>query len=360
MDYNYMAVQLRGEYREVFEKTEVYGVFSEVDTDIQDDRMMNLFDLLMTAQSEGKPVEKIVGPDMEKFCKEYYRSYDRRERMRRFLVDLYRLMRMLFILELVDLFCQDEMTDLFHAQSDILPYLGGIGLSLILTMVADLFVRPMIFRLHIKPMVYYFGFLLLWVAAIALCVWLTDGMILEIPLFPILLVSGIYVMVYLVVRSVWRYRRYGSIRRPRSEAEEFERSAERASIRQLMLDTMLKRYKKKNQRLQKKGKKGLTPGEYTEQVRTEHKKLQHSWKWGILIFAAIIVPAVVSVAVSSTLWDTVLFTLVLLVIEGGIYWFTFKIERKNNQIRKDILDVCDSEGISVVEYAMKKADRGIG
>lgn len=353
MDYTYMKEQLRDGYREVFEKAELYGVFSEVDMDIQDDMMMNLFDLLLTAQAEEKPVEKIVGPDIERFCKDYFQNYDRRERIKRFPVNLYRLMRVVFILELMDLFCMEEAVDLFHAQSDVVPYLGGFVISLIFTMIADIFIRPMIFRFRIKPAFYYIGALFCWVGAVALCVWLTDGMVLGIPMFPILLVSGIYDVVYLTVRSVWRYRHYGSIFRPHSEIKEYARSAQRASMEQLMLDTMIKKYKYKNKRLEKKGKKGLTPGEYTEQVRGEYEKLRHSWKWGILIFAALIIPAIVYTAASSTLWDTILFALVLLVIEGVIYWFIFKTERDNNQIRKDILDACDSEGISVVEYAMR-------
>lgn len=354
MDFTYMTEQLRGEYREIFEKTELYGTFSEVNAEVQDDLMMNLFDLLLTAQEEEKPVEKIIGSDMEKFCKEYFQNYDWRERMRYFPANLYRLTRAIFILELLDYFCLEENVDLFQAQSNITPYLGGFGLSLIFTMMVDIFIRPMIFRLKIKPYLYYVGFLLVWAGTIALCIRLTDGMVLGIPMFPILLVSGIYNLIYLMIRSVWRYRHYGSIRRPHSEAREFERSAEKASMEQIMLDMMVKKYKSKNRRLEKKGKKGLTPGEYTEQVRGEYEKLRHSWIWGLLIFAAVILPSIIFTALSSTLWDTVLFALVIIVVESGIYWFIFSTERNNNQIRKDILDACEDEGISVIEYAIRK------
>ena len=52
MEYTYMTERLRGEYREVFEKTELYGTFSEVNTEVQEDLMLNLYDLLLTAQQE--------------------------------------------------------------------------------------------------------------------------------------------------------------------------------------------------------------------------------------------------------------------------------------------------------------------
>lgn len=354
MDYSYMTEQLRDEYQEVFEKTELYGVISEVNTEVQDELMINLFDLLLTAQTEGKPVEKIVGSDMERFCKEYFQNYNWKERMKYFPVEIYRFMRAVFILELIDLFLLEENMDLLHAQSDITPYIGGFGLSLVFTMIVDVFVRPVMFRLRIKPVFYYLGILVFWAAAIAICILLTDDLVFAIPMFPILMVSGTYVILYLIVRSVWRYRRYGSIRRPRSETKDFERAIKRESQEMIMLDLMLKKYQKKNKSLEKKGKKGLTPGEYTRQVWVEYEKVKRSWKWGILIFAVIIVSAVIPTALTSTFWDTVLYALILCVIESGIYCFIFKIERENNQARKDILDACDREGISVIEYAMRK------
>ena len=121
MDYSYMTEQLRDEYQEVFEKTELYGVISEVNTEVQDELMINLFDLLLTAQTEGKPVEKIVGSDMERFCKEYFQNYNWKKRMKYFPVEIYRFMRAVFILELIDLFLLEENMDLLHAQSDITP-----------------------------------------------------------------------------------------------------------------------------------------------------------------------------------------------------------------------------------------------
>ena len=65
-----MAEKLQGDYRLVFEKADMYSTVSgSGDQNIEDDRLMNLFDLLIEAQHEGKPVEKIVGNDIEAFCK---------------------------------------------------------------------------------------------------------------------------------------------------------------------------------------------------------------------------------------------------------------------------------------------------
>lgn len=354
MNYEYMAGQLNGDYRDVFEKTELYGMIRSIDSDVQDDLMMNLFDLLLTAQTNNKPVQKVVGADIEKFCRDYFPNYNTRERMRGLPARLYQSMCFIFLMELLDFFLIDENVDLFHARTDLTPYLGGIACSLLFTIIADTFVRPLIFRLRIRPIFYYAGLLALFGAMIWAGITLTDGMSLHIPMFLILLVSGIYIAVYLVIRSVWRYRHGESIFRYKTETKDFDQINKNNALKQLMLDTMLKKYKNQNQRLEKKNKAKLTPHEFTEKVRADYRRAQHSWKWILWIFAALIAAAIIPTACTSTIPDTILFALILLVIEGWICQWVLRSEQNNNQLRKEILDACDEEGISVVEYAMRQ------
>lgn len=353
MNYEYMTEQLNGDYREVFEKTELYGIIKSVDSNVQDDLMMNLFDLLLTAQTNNKPVQKVVGPDIEKFCRDYFQNYNIRERIKGFPARLYQFMRFIFLIELVSFFFMEENVDLAHAQTNLTPYLSGIGCSLLFTMIVDVFVRPLIFRLRIKPIFYYIGLLLLFSVLIGVSVPLTDGMIIHIPMFVILLVSGIYVAIYLVFRSVWRYQQGEKIFRQKTETKDFDQSNKNKTLEQLMIDTMLKQYKRKNRRLEKKGKEGLTPSEFTEKIRNDYRKAQHSWIWMLLTSSTIVVIAIIQTALTSTIPDTILFSLFLFFIEGAIYWAFLRSEQNNNQIRKKILDACDAEGISVVEYAMR-------
>lgn len=353
MNYLYMAEQLNGDYRDVFEKTELYGMVKQVNSDVQDDLMMNLFDLLLTAQANNKPIQKVVGPDVEKFCRDYFQNYNIRERMKIFPARLYQFMRFIFIFELLTFFLMDEHVDLAHAHSDLTPYLFGVGCSLLLTMIADVFVRPLIFRFRIKPILYYIGLLIFFIALIVIGSILTDGMMLYIPMFLILLVSGIYVAIYLVLRSVWRYQHGEKIFLPKKSTEDFDQFNKNKTLEQVMLDSIVKEYKRKNRRLEKKGEQGLTPGDFTETVRADYKRATHSWKWMLLVFSLIIALAIVQTALTSTIPDTILFTVVLLFIEGAIYWFLLRSAQNNNQIRKEILDTCDAEGISVIEYAMR-------
>ena len=68
-----MAAQLEGEYKTIFEKADMYGTLEKCsDENIRDDKMMNLYDLLLQAQIDKTPVSKIIGEDIEEFCKSYF------------------------------------------------------------------------------------------------------------------------------------------------------------------------------------------------------------------------------------------------------------------------------------------------
>ncbi len=49
-----MAEQLKGRYREVFERADLYGTLNGFEQEVLEDKLMNLYDLLMEAQHEEK------------------------------------------------------------------------------------------------------------------------------------------------------------------------------------------------------------------------------------------------------------------------------------------------------------------
>ena len=60
-----MAAQLRGEYKTVFEKADMYGALENSgDESNNDDKMMNLYDILMQAQEDNVP-EVLYSPHLK-------------------------------------------------------------------------------------------------------------------------------------------------------------------------------------------------------------------------------------------------------------------------------------------------------
>ena len=90
MNYEAMRSKLRGEYSDVLERAEIYGIAKNINSEVQDEMMMNLFDILLSSQEDNKPVEKIVGNDMEKFLEDYYEGYTIGERLKMIPKELFR------------------------------------------------------------------------------------------------------------------------------------------------------------------------------------------------------------------------------------------------------------------------------
>ena len=67
-----MAQQLSGEYRKVFEKADMYSMISDETSENVDDKMMYLYDILLEAEKENRPIQKIIGDDVEAFCNAFF------------------------------------------------------------------------------------------------------------------------------------------------------------------------------------------------------------------------------------------------------------------------------------------------
>ena len=68
MNLETMKSQFSGDYRTAFDGAYKYGLTQSFPVAYFDEKMAELYDLLLTAQTDGKPAEKIVGTDIETFC----------------------------------------------------------------------------------------------------------------------------------------------------------------------------------------------------------------------------------------------------------------------------------------------------
>ena len=67
--------KLEGEYMDAFKQIDHYVSAERIDEDTQEEYMGALLDVFLLAQQEGKPVSKIVGTDMERFCKSFCEDF---------------------------------------------------------------------------------------------------------------------------------------------------------------------------------------------------------------------------------------------------------------------------------------------
>lgn len=64
-DYILLQDRLKGEYKDAFQKVQMYSTSNLIGEDTESELMMELLDHMLMAQEEGKPVSTIVGDDIE-------------------------------------------------------------------------------------------------------------------------------------------------------------------------------------------------------------------------------------------------------------------------------------------------------
>lgn len=350
-----MAALLKGEYKKAFEKIDLYGSINNVNVDVYEDRILNLYDMFTEAQNQDKPVEKIIGKDIEAFCKEYFKVPEKNYTFIKVLGRIAYLSVIFFIVSIIELLWQlGEGKTLTEMKVDMVPFFVGVGIGLVLLVLCQFATKNMIFKNDkIKPIFYYMFVLIFIVVGVFVVNRAFDDYAVSLPLMPVLIVSGIYTLLYYGIRAIVRYKTTGRIsklsKEDKAERKEFDDEvAFRAGVKQ-SAETMAERYTKLRD---KKAKKGIeyTYKEFTKVIVDEAK---HS---GITKFIIILicVACVVISTVKSFMSEGIMVAATLFGMLGIIQFFVARFMLKIlDQVYRENLHVlkeCEERGIDVIEY----------
>ncbi|MBO5484560.1 MAG: DUF1048 domain-containing protein [Lachnospiraceae bacterium] len=352
INYVILKEELEGEYKQVFDKVEVYSSVRNIDSKTDEEMMMNLLDMMLTAQKEGKPVEKIVGKDIETFCKQYFQDYDWKNRLQEIPKKIYGMMWVIFVLCLINLFAKmgEEGFHLLTATMDVAAYFVGLfgGFFIILL---NCLVRPFLFRWkRLSSVMYSWLVIIVFLVLIAGGFFLLEDRELNVHLFPLALLSGFYVFFYIIIRAILRYQSYGSVRKPKEPFEQSMGESLMERVEQQMPLELVKRYEKKNRRLTRQGKEPVTPQDYTEKLRKESiatLKLDQGIMIVIILFC---VGMGTFECIHSDVINGVILGSILLLCEIPVIMFLCFLNR-GMKTRLDILKKCEKQGITILEYA---------
>lgn len=101
--YSFYADKLSGEYREVFRQIEMYINMNYIDDVTKEEYLSKLLDIFQTGQSKGKPVQKITGKNIERFCETFCPNYGLKNRVLNFLDRIKGLVWIMFFITLTDI-----------------------------------------------------------------------------------------------------------------------------------------------------------------------------------------------------------------------------------------------------------------
>ena len=353
-----MADQLTGNYKTVFEKADMYCLIEAGSTEEAEEKIMNLYDLLLQAQEENKPVEKIIGNNLEAFCKEYFAPIEEaKKKWYVFLTEgLYRIFKIIFIWSIIWIFPFEGPHFGLDTKQNISIYILGIILGLGVLFFSSYFFKPLIFKSKkIKPVFLSFLILILFAGGVILMTFVSDYIIFEVKTSFLIVLSLSYVLIYLFLRSLYRYHKFGTIRKDSKEVIKskkelkkqmkfFNKEVSHASMKKTIAKALAKRF----ETLQKK--KQLTFSEFADKIRREQKQSKIVDLLLLLFFIAIILAPTIMEIIHSNLLEGLIFGTILTAVEVPIYLFFTKTTDKNYDYMVEILESCEKENIDLLEY----------
>ncbi len=329
--YLFYKDQLQGKYKDVFDQVELYVNSENIDALTCEDRLGSLLDILLSAQEAGKPVEKVVGNNIEKFCKTFCSDLGIRNKIWHTLDILKNIAVIELIFAFFDLLCADWSGNDFWSiisTANTSGYIFAFIACALIGYITNFVVRFFMFKSKklninlLKSIV-----LCMTMASFIACFGILSSDKLNFftcPLWAVLLASSAYLVFYFIVN------RKRSIEKKRPKVKFFDVVNEQTRVD--LDQVMEKRYNALNKRNIKKGRGELS---FRDFLDNEEKECDKSDKMDWLFYATPIVLTVVALFVSDfdSMFDMLLYIAMSLVINYVVMHFFFKIS-KNATVQK--------------------------
>ena len=347
MNLETMKSQFSGDYRTAFDGAYKYGLTQRFPASYFDEKMAELYDLLLTAQTDGKPAEKIVGTNIETFCKDYFSDFEPENRLVGSLKSLFGIACVCVFIGLVDWLCAEETLPFGEFRLNGSPILCGLGSGAVLAVLFRL-VQPLVMKTKkISAGAWAVIYCAMFVAAVTAATILMQGKSISLPGAPLLIGSAAYVVLYLLVSAVLRYRKTGSFVVKKQEnpyKDSYYRNLEDKDIRRIIEKQWLKRYRK----LSKRGK----TTEATFRSEIDHlQKINDIMQW---VFAGccvlITVGSTIGVAQDTDLPNTLWFFCITGAVIFGVWWIFRKADKANSVQRMHILADAEASGMTLPAF----------
>ncbi|MBR5514008.1 MAG: DUF1048 domain-containing protein [Ruminococcus sp.] len=332
--------KLNPEYREVFKTVSEYVNSNNMDEMRTEETLSEVMDTFLAAQEAGKPVEKVVGKDLQKFCE----SLCSEKGVKTFLLGFIETLDFCFgiytVLNLIDLISMifdisdGEKINFFtyRSKTDLLPFLCGYIIFIIASYTAKYFRKKYMFTSIIKYKlisIFIFAFSLVFCFAF-ICFLLEDYNSENTYLWIGLLVSAVYLIFYrIITKDKRRFMKENCI-----TFNEFLGISE--TFKNDMEEMEMKRFERLNKRNPKKGKPELT----FEQFLDFEEKNCNNWdkKPPFYIALAMGFPVIVTVILrlmngfeqTSDMW---FFFFILLAVESLLMFGIYKAGKSGSNAR---------------------------
>ena len=324
--YLFYKDKLQGEYKTVFDQVEIYVTAQNIDELTCEDRLGSLLDMLLSAQEAGRPVQKVVGSNLEQFCKSFCSDMGARNRVWHFLDTLKTIAFVELMCAVIDLWGADWAGMDFWSLLSTTNASGlvfGFAACALIGYITNLVVQRLMFKTKklnmnlLKCIVYFMTGVSF--AAVFGILSADQLNFFPCPLWAILMVSAVYLVVYYILNL----KRSSEYKQPKVKFSDLV--AEQSTLN---LDSFMeKRYQTLNKRSIKKGRGALSMRDFLD---NEEKECDKSDSLGWLFYGTPIV--LTGLGLLTTEFDTTFDMVLYLVLMLGIYFlfmhFSFKSTKK--------------------------------
>lgn len=349
-----MANLLKGEYKEAFTKIDMYGSMGNVDMEIYEDRIMNLYDMFVEAQEEGKPVEKIIGKDIEGFCKAYYNCREEKKWYVDVAKRICNIMTILFVYCLLEmLWVREDKIVFFEDNINIMPIVVGLIVGTILVVLGKLINKQVTFKKEkVNPALYSILLLVVFVVGVLFAPAFKDDINISLPFGITTIISGVITGIYLLTIIIIKIVNRDKIKLAKEERAQRKEALDEIEFRAGIKDVaegMVTRFEKKLKKYEKKGN-AYTYEDFIQSIR---KEIKDEKQYNIVVGAILIIWAGISVVRCFFVAEPIpmiVFTVLLIVAEVFIYKWFVKFNKEQTLSYEIILGDCEKKNITVDEY----------
>lgn len=330
--YIFYTDKLQGEYRETFDRVNMYVGTQGIDDDTREEHMGQLLDMMLSAQESGKPVKKVVGNDVEAFCKAFCSEFSWNNRVLNILDTLRSLVvgLLLFcvidLLNLFSLWLDGTAVNVWKAtiSPDLCGYLLGMVVCFTAGTISNVLVRMFMFRTNRFSM----GVLRVVSCAVAAAGFVGSLVLIfgnkytvAIPLWIVLGISAAYLVGYrLCNRKRIQERKRQKVTFGDMVNEE---------ICKTMPETLRKRFEKINRRRVRRGKEAFTLVEYLDWEEARLLKEARFEKFFFPLFPLVIIACCLPhVEFEDGLWDFAFYLGIMLVLEYALFMALWRCSKK--------------------------------
>lgn len=331
MSFFTLSEQLQEPYKTVFDRVYLYASVQEIPDEVCNDAMLNLYDSLFTAQSENKPVEQIVGDDIEVFCQSYFEQ----RKLYCFLTSLpdrfYQWGKWIFGVEAF-FTVGDWLTGQLVEEIDLSIYIFVLLSTLLMIPSGRLLYYFLIQKGHRK--IGFFSVVSLSIAAILFAgsFFLSQQFVWLVPRFWVLGLLLAYLLPYKGYQVIRSYQKFGTwYNRDEKLLKEEMKAAKKSVFAKQVRKEVHKDYAK---HFKKKQAIGMTSQEFYQE---QERKLQRDarWnKWLVLFGVVLVVGASIPVYLSDPLPDALIFTLLQGTVVGVVLYWAGKLSKITLTTRK--------------------------